>query len=87
MPAVSKNQVIAMNLAQAVQKGQATAKPGSPSAEIAGSMRPADVAEFATTPQAGLPKRVKPAKPPTVKRKSGLKMKNVGKPVKKMKFM
>ena len=60
MPAVSKNQAIAMNLAQAVQKGQATAQPGSPSAEIAGSMAPSDVAEFATTPQAGLPKRVAP---------------------------
>jgi hypothetical protein len=77
-----------MNLAQAVQKGQATAKPGSPSAEIAGSMRPSDVADFASTPQAGLPKRVKsvnvgapgPGRP-------RLKMKNVGKPVKKMKFM
>ena len=83
MPAVSKNQAIAMNLAQAVQKGQATAKSGSPSAQIAKSMKPSDVADFATTPQAGLPKRVKPP----VKRKSGLKMKNVGKSVKKMKFM
>ena len=60
MPAVSKNQNIAMNLAKAVQQGKATAKPGSPSAQIAGSMKPADVADFATTPQAGLPKRVKP---------------------------
>jgi hypothetical protein len=87
MPSVSRNQNIAMNLAQAVQKGQATAKPGSPSAQIAGSMKPADVAEFATTPQAGLPKRVAPAKPPTVKRKPGLKMKNVGMNPKKMKLM
>lgn len=95
MPSVSKNQQIAMNLAQAVQKGQATARPGSPSAEIAGSMRPSDVADFATTPQAGLPKRVAPApaapprapKPKPVKRKPGMKVKNVGKPVKKMKFM
>ena len=95
MPSVSRNQAIAMNLAQAVQKGQATAQPGSPSAEIAGSMKPSDVADFASTPQAGLPKRVSTAysmvpnnpKPPTVKRKPGLKMKNVGKPVKKMKFM
>ena len=86
MPAVSKNQAIAMNLAQAVQKGQATAKPGSPSAEIAGSMKPADVADFASTPQAGLPKRVKaPAKSPMTGGK--MKMKHVGKPVKKMKFM
>ena len=93
MPAVSKNQAIAMNLAQAVQKGQATAQPGSPSAEIAGSMAPSDVAEFATTPQAGLPKRVAPVAPPRapkpapVKRKPQMRVKNVGKPVKKMKFM
>ena len=83
-PARSKNQAIAMNLAQAVQKGKATATPGSPSAQIAGSMAPSDVADFATTPQAGLPKRVKP---PVVKKKPGMKVKNVGKPVKKMKFM
>ena len=96
MPAVSKNQAIAMNLAQAVQKGQATATPGSPSAEIAGSMAPAAVADFAGTPQAGLPKRVAPAapvapprapKPAPVKRKPAMRVKNVGKPVKKMKFM
>ena len=96
MPAVSKNQAIAMNLAQAVQKGQATAQPGSPSAEIAGSMAPSDVAEFASTPQAGLPQRVAPAapvapprapKPAPVKRKPLMRVKNVGKPVKKMKFM
>ena len=94
MPSVSRNQQIAMNLAQAVQKGQATAQPGSPSAEIAGSMKPADVADFASTPQAGLPKRVAPPvapprapKPAPVKRKSAMRVKNVGKPVKKMKFM
>ena len=87
MPAKSKSQAIAMNLAQAVQKGQATAKPGSPSAQIAGSMKPSDVADFASTPQAKLPKRVKAAKPPVMKKKPGMKVKNVGKPVKKMKFM
>jgi hypothetical protein len=90
MPAVSKNQAIAMNLAQAVQKGEATAKPGSPSAEIAASMKPSDLTEFASTPQAGLPKRVKPAAVNVGGAGPGrprLKMKNVGKPVKKMKFM
>jgi hypothetical protein len=93
MPAKSVNQAIAMNLAQAVQKGQATAQPGSPSAQIAGSMKPSDVADFASTPQAGLPKRVAPPAampprampPPTVKRKP-MRVKNVGKPVKKFKF-
>jgi hypothetical protein len=68
-PSVSKNQAIAMNLAKAVQKGQATAKPGSPSAQIAGSMKPSDVSDFASTPQAGLPKRVAaPPQAPPVKR-------------------
>ena len=85
-PAVSKNQAIAMNLAQAVQKGQATAQPGSPSAEIARSMPPSDVADFASTPQAGLPKRVTPSGPPVMKRKPQMRVKNVGKPVKKFKF-
>ena len=98
MPSVSRNQAIAMNLAQAVQKGEATAKPGSPSAEIAASMKPADVADFASTPQAGLPKRVKSPPPPAGNRsmmnvggpgpgRPAMKMKNVGKPVKKMKMM
>jgi hypothetical protein len=95
-PARSRNQAIAMNIAKAVQQGQTTAKPGSPSAQIAGSMAPSDVADFASTPQAGLPQRVAPAapvapprapKPAPVKRKPQMRVKNVGKPVKKMKFM
>ena len=86
MPAVSKNQAIAMNLAQAVQKGKAVAKPGSPSAEIAGSMKPSALADFAGPIPPGLPKKVKPAKPPVMKKKPAMKVKNVGKPVKKMKL-
>lgn len=54
MPAVSKKQ------AKAVQQGEATAKPGSPSAQIAGSMKPSDVNEFAGTPQRDLPMRKTP---------------------------
>ena len=57
MPAVSKKQAVAMNIAKAVQQGKATAKPGSPSADIAGSMKPSDLNDFAGTPQAGLPTR------------------------------
>lgn len=57
MPAVSKKQAIAMNIAKAVQQGKATARPGSPSAEIASSMKPSDLNDFASTPQAGLPTR------------------------------
>jgi hypothetical protein len=95
-PAVSRNQQIAMNLAQAVQKGQATAKPGSPSAEIAASMKPSSLADFAGPIPAGLPKRVAPAapvapprapKPPIMKKKPGMKVKNVGKPVQKMRIV
>ena len=59
MPAVSKDQAVAMNIAKAVQEGKATAKPGSASAEIAASMKPSDLSEFAGTPQKGLPKKVK----------------------------
>jgi hypothetical protein len=92
MPAVSKNQAIAMNLANAVQKGQATAVPGSPSAQIAGSMKPAALSEFAGTPQTGLPKRVGAAPAPSMNvggagpGRPRMKMKKVGKPVKKMRF-
>ena len=69
MPAVSKKQAVAMNIAKAVQQGQATAKPGSPSAQIAGSMAPTDVNEFAGTPQGGLPDvavKAHTRKPPVV---------------------
>jgi hypothetical protein len=58
-----------MNIAKAVQQGQATAQPGSPSAEIAGSMAPATLNEFAGTPQQGLPMRA--PRPAPVKRQAG----------------
>lgn len=70
MPAVSKKQAVAMNIAKAVQQGQAPATPGSPSAQIAESMAPTDVNEFAGTPQKGLPMR----KPPQVVSKGITKM-------------
>jgi hypothetical protein len=57
MPAKSKKQAQAMNIAKAVQQGQATAKPGSPSAQIAQTMKPSDMNEFAGTPQQGLPEQ------------------------------
>ena len=59
MPAVSKNQAIAANIAKAVQQGKATAKPGSPSAQMAVSMSPESVGHFADTPQKGLPEKKK----------------------------
>jgi hypothetical protein len=89
MPPKSQNQAVATNLARAVQTGQATAKPGSPSAEIAASMKPSDMADFTGPVNENLPKRVQPrapAGPPTVKRKPQMRVKNVGKPVKKFRF-
>jgi hypothetical protein len=59
MPAKSKSQQQAFGIAAAVKEGKAKAKPGSPSAKIAGSMNLADIKDFASTPQAGLPKKVK----------------------------
>jgi hypothetical protein len=88
MPAKSLAQAQMMGMARAMQKGDMASTPGTPSAKVAVTAAPSDVVDFATTPQAGLPKKVAgPPKPPTVKRKPGLKMKNVGKPVRKMKFM
>ncbi|MEW6385919.1 MAG: DUF3008 family protein [Thermodesulfobacteriota bacterium] len=59
MPAVSKKQQQAMGIAHAIQKGEVKAKAGTPSAEIAKSMKPADVKEFAGTPHKGLPEKKK----------------------------
>lgn len=90
MPAKSLAQAQTMGIAHAIQKGEMPAKPGTPSAEIAATMKPSDVTDFASTPQTGLPKRVKPAAVNVGGPGPGrpkLKMKNVGKPVKKMKFM
>ena len=83
MPAKSLAQAKMMGMARAMQKGDMAPTPGTPAAKVAATMKSSDVTDFASTPQAGLPKRVKPP----VKRKPGLKMKNVGKSVKKMKFM
>lgn len=86
MPAKSLAQAQMMGMARAIQKGEMAPKPGTPSAKVAATVAPSDVADFATTPQAGLPKKMK-VKPPVVKKNPGMKVKNVGKPVKKMKFM
>jgi len=89
MPAKSLAQAQMFGMARAIQKGKMAPKPGAPSAKVAATAAPSDVADFASTPQAGLPKRVKPkpTKPPVMKKKPGMKVKNVGKPIKKMKFM
>lgn len=61
MPSVSKKQRRTMGMAHAMQKGEMAMTPGTPAAEIAASMKPSDVMDFASTPEAGLPTRKKPA--------------------------
>ena len=94
-PAKSLAQAQMMGMARAMQKGEMAPTPG-PAAKVAATAAPSDVVDFATTPQAGLPQKVAPAapvapprapKPAPVKRKPQMRVKNVGKPVKKMKFM
>lgn len=89
MPIVSKNQGIAMNLANAIQKGEASPRPGTPSAEIAKSMKPSDLADFTGPIPASLPKKAAPIEQnvggPGPGRPS-MKVKKVGKPVKKMRI-
>lgn len=77
MPAVSKKQAIAANIAKALQQGKATAKPGTPSAQMAASMSPESVGHFADTPQNGLP---------TKKKQTRMRKVHVDDPVKKMPF-
>ena len=77
MPAVSKKQAIAANIAKAVQQGKATAKPGTPSAQMAASMSPESMADFAGTPQKGLP---------TKKKQTRMRKVHVDAPVKKKSF-
>jgi hypothetical protein len=90
MPAKSLAQAQMMGMAHAMQKGKMAPTPG-PAAKVAVTMKPSDVTDFASTPQAGLPKRVKAPAAVNVggpgPGRPALKMKNVGKPVKKMKFM
>ena len=58
MPAVSQNQAVAMNMAEAIQEGKIKPKPGTASAEIAKSAKPSDVKEFAGPINKTLPKKV-----------------------------
>lgn len=78
MPAKSKSQQAAMGMAHAIQQGEMKAKPGTPSAAIAKNMKPADVREFASTPQKGLPQKAP--------KKKEMKVMNVGEPIKKMRI-
>lgn len=58
MPAESKKQRRAAGMAKAIQEGKMKPKPGTPSAKMAKSMKPADLKEFASTPEKGLPMKV-----------------------------
>ena len=91
MPAKSLVQAQMMGMAHAMQKGDMAPTPGTPAAEVAATMKPSDVTDFASTPHAGLPKRVKSPAAVNVggpgPGRPRLRMKNVGKPIKKMEFM
>lgn len=78
MPAESKKQRRAAGMATAIQEGKMQPKPGTPSAEMAKSMKPSDLQEFATTPEKGLPNRVP--------KKRRIPVKMVGEHVQKMPF-
>jgi hypothetical protein len=60
MPAKSKKQRRMMGMAQAIQQGEMPAAKSPAAAEIAGSMTPGDLTDFASTQEAGLPERAKP---------------------------
>jgi hypothetical protein len=53
-----------MGIARGIQKGEVAPKPGTPSAQVAATMKPAALAEFASTPHEGLPKKKRERKPP-----------------------
>lgn len=62
MPAKSRNQKVAMIIAEKVKEGKAKAKPGSPSAKMAKSMSASQLGDFTGGSMKGLPKKVKKAK-------------------------
>lgn len=68
MPSVSKKQRRSAGMAKAIQEGKMKSKPGTPSAEMARSMKSSDLKEFATTKEKGLP--VKITKTGSVKKKA-----------------
>jgi len=74
MPSVSQKQQEVAGMAHAIQRGEMAPKPGTPSAQMAASMKPSDVKDFASTPRNNLPVRRNP------------RPKMVGKPVKKVAF-
>lgn len=59
MPPKSRNQAVAIIIAEKVKKGQMKAKPGSPSAKMAKSMTSKQLKDFEPATMKGLPKKVK----------------------------
>ena len=57
MPAQSSKQQKAAGIALAIKRGEAKAKPGTPSAEMAKSMTQKQAKEFATKPKGGYKKK------------------------------
>jgi hypothetical protein len=75
MPAESKSQKRTASMAKAIQAGELSPDKFPAAAGMAKSMGPEQLNEFTSTPNAGLPERKKPSKPP------GPRMRQVGKPV------
>ena len=69
MPAPSKAMRRAAAIAEKVKSGKMAAKPGSASAEMAKSMTGMQLHEFASTPEKGLPQRVKKTPTGSLKKK------------------
>lgn len=70
VPAESKKQQMVAGMAEAIKEGKMKPKPGTPSAEMAKSMKPADLQEFASTPRKGLPMKVKKTPTGTIQKKA-----------------
>jgi hypothetical protein len=61
MPAKSKKQRRMMGMADAIQQGEIPVAKSPAAAKIASSMNPGDLADFASTPETGLPEKLKPS--------------------------
>lgn len=77
MPAKSKAQRRIMGMAKAIQEGELPTSKSPAAARIARTMKPADLNEFASTTETGLPRRLGPA--PTAAPRPQPKVNEVGK--------
>lgn len=60
MPSKSKSQRRLMGMAKGIQDGEVPAAESPAASRIAKTMNPGDLNEFASTPETGLPGKVKP---------------------------